>query len=82
MTTQTNAQRFQELLTSAYSDLFKNDPEYAFSASRTTPEALAEKMTASLIAGTANKDGEGIKRTCKACGIKQTYSAIKEFLLA
>ncbi len=78
----TNAQTFQNILTETYRDLFANDPEYAYSASRITPEALAEKMTAGLLTGSANKDGDGIKRTCKAVGIKQTYSAIREFLAA
>jgi hypothetical protein len=78
----TNAQKFQNTLAETYRDLFANDPEYAFSASRTTPEALAEKMTAGLLTGSANKDGDGIKRTCRAVGIKQTYSSIREFLAA
>ena len=74
-----NQTRFKEALTAAYAELFKT-PDYAFAAARNTPEALADKMTASLAAGTGNKDGEGIKRACKVCGIKYTYTAITAFL--
>lgn len=76
----TNREQFKAKLAEVYSNLFANDPEYAYSASKCTPEGLADKMTESLITGSANKDGEGIKRTCKAFGIKQTYAAIREFL--
>ena len=72
--------KFQTILTGHYHSLFANDPEYAYAAGRTTPEALAEKMTASLLSGSANKDGAGIKRTCKDLGIKYTYTAIQEYL--
>ena len=74
-----NKQQFENALIDAYRDLFANNPEYAYSAARCTPEGLAHKMTAGLHTGAANKDGEGIKRACKACGIKQTYKAIQEF---
>ena len=77
-----NADRFIEVLTAQYRDLFANDPEYAYSAQRTTPEALAGKMTVGLAKGSANKDGLGIKRTCKALGIKYTYTAIRAYLTA
>jgi hypothetical protein len=75
----TQAQRFRDLLAEQYRALF-NTPEYATAAARMTPEALATRMTDGLISGTANKDGEGIKRTCKALGIKYTYSAINSYL--
>lgn len=75
-----NADRFIEVLTAQYVDLFKTD-EYAYAAQTTTPEALAGKMTVSLARGAANKDGTGIKRTCKALGIKHTYQAIREYLI-
>jgi hypothetical protein len=39
-------------------------------------------MTTALAEGIGNKDGEGIKRVCKALGVKYTYKAIKEFLNA
>lgn len=76
----TAQKRFQTILTEQYERLFEQDPEYSFSASRTTPAALAEKMTAGLKKGSANKDGTGIKNTCKALGIKHTYQAIRAFL--
>lgn len=78
----TNRERFIAALEGAYRDLFVNDPKYAYAASRTTPEALAVKMTDSLASGSANLDGEGIKRACKACGVKQTYKALRSFLNA
>lgn len=76
----TNKELFTAQLEKEYSDLFLNNSEYAFAASRTTPQALAQKMTESLANNTANKDGEAIKRACKSFGIKHTYAAIKEFL--
>lgn len=82
MSTQSNLDKFTAALESAYVDLFANDPEYAYSASRTTPQALASRMASLLVTADANKDGEGIKRACKACGIKQTYKAISAFLQA
>jgi len=75
-----NKQRFQDALTNAYIDLFANDPDYAYSSAHISPHALAHKMTEGLHKGSANKDGEGIKRACKACGIKQTYKAIQAYL--
>lgn len=75
-----NRERFVLALTDAYTDLFVNDASYAFSAARTTPANLAVKMTNGLMSGDANKDGEGIKRACKAVGIAHTYKAIRAFL--
>jgi len=75
----TQAQTFRDTLAAQYHDLF-NTPDYAIAAARMTPEALATRMTDGLIKGTANKDGDGIKRTCKILGIKPTYAAIKQYL--
>ena len=75
-----NREKFINELTLAYEDLFKNDAEYAYSASKTTPKVLAEKMTVGLIGGTANHEGAGVKRACKAVGIKHTLKAIRQFL--
>jgi hypothetical protein len=80
--TQSNFNKFTQALELAYVDLFTNDPEYSYSAAVTTPQALASKMASYLMTGDANKDGEGIKRACKVCGIKQTYKAISAFLQA
>jgi len=74
-------QQFMDALAIAYRDLFATNSEYAYSAARISPEALALKMTNGLQTGAANKDGEGIKRACKACGVKYTYAAIREFLI-
>jgi hypothetical protein len=79
--TMTNRERFVAALTAAYSDLFVPRAEdYKIATLRHTPASLAESMTMQLGTGSANKDGEGIKRACKACGIKHTYRAIQEFL--
>jgi len=53
-------------------DLKRETPEATF-------EALATKMTHSLIGGRAEKDGEAIKRTCKQLGIKHTYKALTAY---
>jgi hypothetical protein len=37
-------------------------------------------MCAGLADGTADKSGEGVKRTCAVLGIKHTYKAIKAYL--
>lgn len=79
MTTQLNLDAFCTELTKQYTELFKT-PEYEFAARRTTPEALARKMTLGLDNGQANKDGEGIKNTCKHFEIPYTYQAIRAFL--
>lgn len=76
----TNPEQFQAALTDAYTDLFAHDPEYSYSAARSTPASLAARMTTSLAAGAANKDGQGIVRACRAVGIKHTYLAIRKFL--
>jgi len=78
--TQINLDAFASHLALEYADLFKTDPDYAYSASRLTPEGLARKMTLALDAGMGNKDGKGIQRTCKHFGIPYTYEAIRAFL--
>ena len=82
MKNQENLDAFYERLTLEYEDLFKNNPEYSYSSQRITPAELARKMTLGLENGSANKDGDGIKRTCKYFGITHTYVAIREFLKA
>lgn len=77
--TQINLDLFCKTLALEYQELFKT-PEYAFPASRTTPEAMAKKMTLGLDNGTANKDGGGVIRTCKKLGIAHTFKAIRVFL--
>lgn len=76
----TNRNTFENHLRAAYEDLFVNDPEYNYVSERTTPQELASKIVVLLADGNANKDGKGIKRACKAVGIKHTYKAIKEYL--
>lgn len=74
-----NQETFEKVLAENYTKLFLTE-EYAYSASKTTPESLASKMTNYLKIGAANKDGKGVKNTCKTLGIHYTYKGIKEFL--
>ena len=80
--TQKNLDQFHAILVAELKILFEENPEYAFAAARTTPEGLARKLTLGLDAGTANKDGEGIKRVCRILKIPHTYKAIRAFLAA
>lgn len=82
MHTQINLDRFYDRLKLEYEFLFANDPDYAYSASNTTPAELARKMTLALDRGGANKEGKAIQRTCKVLGIQHTYKAIRAFLTA
>ena len=76
----TNREMFQAELTRQYLALYESDPSYQYSRKHITAFDLAEKMVEGLYKGSANKDGEGIKRTCKALKLKYTYKAIREFL--
>ena len=72
----TTLEQFEATLAAQYRRLFET-AEYAMAAARHTPEGLAHKMTSGLAAGTANKDGDGIRNTCKLLGIPYTYKAIR-----
>ncbi len=76
----TNYIRFERALQEEYADLFVNDPDFAYAAARNTPAGLAAKMTSGLRTGGANHAGTGIRRACKAVGIKHTAKAIREYL--
>jgi hypothetical protein len=62
-------------------NMVNNNPDYAYTKARCTdiPE-LAAKMLAGLLKGSANKDGEAIKLTCKELKIPHTYKAIKAYV--
>lgn len=75
-----NKETFRAALVAAYTDLFANDPKYTYIAARSTPEQLADKMMPGLATVGASKDGDGVKRACKVCGIKRTYAAIRAYL--
>ena len=78
---QTNVDIFKAELVKQYRRLInEGEADYIPVFMRMTPEDLAEKMMPALIRGSANKDGKGIQRTCKALEIKHTYKAINEFL--
>lgn len=74
-------QRFIDTLAAHYHKLFVEDRDYAYVRCTTTPENLARKMTNALFCGTGNKDGKGIRFTCRDLGIKYTYTAIKAYLM-
>lgn len=75
-----NRAKFREALEAAYTDLFVNDPEYAYAASRMSPMELSHKMLNAMVNNTANHEGAGFRRACKAVGIKHTRTAIRAFL--
>ena len=75
-----NYETFKAELTKHYRELFTT-PEYALAAARYTPEELAKKFTDALRDnGNVNKDGHGLRRTCKALGINHTYKAMSAYL--
>lgn len=76
----TNRDQFQNELEKAYVFLFEHDSDYAYSKAKTTPQALAAKMTEALITGDANHDGAGVRKACRAVGIKPTRTAIRTYL--
>jgi len=77
---QLRVQAFTDCLARHYVDLYRDDPDtYGMAAARYTPAELARKMTLGLTCGETNKDGEGIRRTCRELGIKHTYKAIRGF---
>ena len=77
--TTTNKEKFVLVLADQYTQLFES-PAYNLVKSGYSPLHLAEKMTNGLIAKATDKDGEGIRRTCKVLGLKHTYKAIEQFL--
>ena len=79
---QANRAIFELHLQRAYTNLFANDPKYAYIASRCTPSELAYKVTLGLAKNKADKDGEGVKSVCKLLKIQYTYKAIYEYLNA
>ncbi len=80
--TQKNLDAFYEFLKGQYEYLFKNDSGFSFAAARTTPEALARKMTLALDNGSGDKDGKAIVAACKYFKIPHTYKAIRAFFAA
>ena len=75
-----NKKAFAEQLEKEYDFLYATNKEYAYSASKISAKELAVKMTMGLEFGVANKNGDGIKRTCKFFKIPYTYKAIAAFL--
>lgn len=73
----------KELFSSTYlrhmQEHAKTHPEYYHYGPEEVPVVHA-KMMAALERGSANKDSEAIKATCKEMGIKHTYRAIRDYL--
>jgi hypothetical protein len=74
------AATFHGHLLEAYTELFKCDANYRFVGTRTTPADLARDMVQALAKGSASLEGEGIKRACRAVGIKPTRKAVMTYL--
>ena len=72
--------KFQAILEELYAVLFKHDLQYAYSASRTTPAALAERMMKAIIKNDYNKDGNGVKWACAILKVPYTYKGIQDYL--
>ena len=78
---QTNVDIFKAELVKQYRRrINEGEADYIPTFMRMTPDGLADRMVHAFIRGSANKDGKGIQRTCKALGIKYTYKAIFAFL--
>lgn len=87
-----NRQQFRNALEDAYNSFRttrhpdypllhpENDGKTLLGKPLPSPEQLAERMMDSFLKKQANKDGEGVRLACKACGIKQTYKEIYAFL--
>lgn len=89
-----NIAKFEAALEAAYTELFGKHPDYLHHGQpqtihgntgstvlpSLTPHALAVKMAAGLATGSAHHVGEGVKRACKAVGIKYTRKAIVAYL--
>ncbi len=71
---------FADALRNAYAELFATDADYAYSASKTTPEGLADRMVNAFITGSGSHTGKGVQMACKACEISHTAKAVFEFV--
>lgn len=55
-----------------------NPQDYAWSVAEF--DTVLARMRLAIERGSFNKDTPAFKRTCKALGIKHTYTAIREFI--
>ncbi len=60
------------------SEIAKHPGEYGYPVLRA--DDVAMKMTIALKNGTANKNSNAVRRTCRKLGIPYTYTGIKFFL--
>lgn len=78
-----NANKLESFLTeyrSALESAVKAHPtDYPWYPATTT-QTVFDRMAAAIVRGSFNKDGHAFKATCKALGIKHTYTAIGEYL--
>ena len=75
----TNMDRFIEEYRKALAHIVATEPgEFAWPASEL--ETVLERMEKAFRARTFNHDGKGIRRACKALGIKTTRTAILAYM--
>ncbi len=76
-----NFDRFVEEYTQQLTKAVTDHPdEYGWPVANVP--TVVGKMKAAFKEGTYNKDGRAIKATCKALGIKYTYTAINAYIVA
>lgn len=74
-----NRTKFLAVYKDALASALRSNPEdYVWHISEL--DAVFELMAAAIVKDTYNKDTAAIKKTCKALGIKHTYTAIKEYI--
>lgn len=74
-----NQKRFLEIYKTQLALVVQESPQdYAWPIANVS--AVADKMFAGLLRGSANTEGRAMAGTCKALGIKHTYKAINAFL--
>ena len=91
MRNQENKSRWLAAYERALVEVWGNDEQWMthlrlmprFASAKTDAEKfslLAQRMTEGFATGGANKDSKAVRMTCKAMGIKHTYTAIRAFL--
>lgn len=76
----TNLETFRDTLAVILGELFASDPAYQYAVRQgVKPDLLALNLATGLNNGTASKDGEGVRHTCKALGIPHTYKGIRAY---
>lgn len=61
-------------------ELQAENPAYAWVERKGGALVAATRFADGIVAGTANHDGDAVKRACKTLGIKPTRTAIRAFI--